>query len=91
MDPAIKAFESAIPYVDVKYRKNIIIFFKLMEMRRLIDACATDDAPKSPNWKLDMLRAIAPHLEDEKKAMLENVLKLMEMKDLIKTMTEMGL
>ncbi len=83
--PAIKSIKAAIPYLEPRYQKNVGLMIKLIEIQRLIEvysnrAVALNDGV---NWKRGMLTAIRPHVVGEKQALIDKLIKVMDMKELI--------
>lgn len=85
--PAIKTIKSALPYLDYKYQRNIGVALKLIEIQRILDkyssAVENMDITKNENWRKDMILAIRPHMEEEKRRMIDMLINLMEIKAIL--------
>lgn len=85
--PAIKTIKSALPYLDYKYQKNIGVAIKLIEIQRILDKYSTVavnmNITKNKNWRKNMILAIRPHMEEEKKQMIDTIIKFMDIKEIV--------
>lgn len=85
--PAINTIKSALPYLDYKYQKNIGIAVKFIEIQRILDkyssATINMDLTKSKYWRRDMILAIRPHMDEDKKKMIDTIVKFMDIKEII--------
>lgn len=80
--PAIKTIKAAIPYVDVKYQRELGVMVKLIEIDKLLGVCKNVEAASAEGKGSDMgmLRAIVPNLPKESRAMGEMLIRLLEIK-----------
>ncbi len=83
---AINGIKACLPFMDFKYQKNLTIFLKLIEMQRIIDiykerSKISIDTKK--NQTSSMLKAIKPYLKSDKATMVDNMLKIMAMKEMM--------
>ena len=85
--PAIKTIKSALPYLDYKYQKNIGVAVKLIEIQRILDKYSSVvvnmEITKNKNWRKNMILAIRPHMEEEKRQMIDMLINFMDMKDIL--------
>lgn len=85
--PAIKTIKSALPYLDYKYQRNIGVAVKLIEIQRILDkyssAAINMEITKDKNWRKNMILAIRPHMEKEKRQMIDMLINFMDMKEII--------
>lgn len=89
--PALKTMKAALPYIEFKYRRNLSIFIKIIEIQRLLDvygnAVGFMRENSGKDWQRGLLVSIRPHLEDNKKSMIDILLKLMDMKLIMNSMS----
>jgi|GEM_PF-1835644 len=85
--PAIKTIKSALPYLDYKYQRNIGVAVKLIEIQRILDkyssAVMNMEITKNENWRRDMILAIRPHMEEEKRQMIDMLINFMDIKAIL--------
>ncbi len=80
--PAIKTIKAAIPYVDVKYQRELGVMVKLIEIDKLLGACRNVESTSTgiENGDMGMLKAIVPNLPKESRSMGEMLIRLLEIK-----------
>ncbi|MDR1000308.1 MAG: hypothetical protein LBL96_05865 [Clostridiales bacterium] len=89
--PSIKAVKAAMRYVDPKYHQSLGVWIKFLEIQNLIEACgkrAAESYVGAGDWRLGMLKAIRPHVSEQKQAMLDFMVKAMELKEIINRIEE---
>lgn len=92
--PGLKAIKSAIPYLEPRYRKNLGLMIKLIEIHKLIEtygysAMHTHGGPAvtgGNGWRREMLAALRPHVAPEKQRITDLLIKCMDMRDIIRKM-----
>lgn len=82
--PALKTIKAAIPYIDRRYRRELGIMVKLIEIDRLLNGFKGANAMslESKGDNMAMLRAIVPNLPSENRRMGETLVKLLEIKSI---------
>jgi hypothetical protein len=90
--PSIKAVKAAMRYVDPKYHQSLGVWIKFMEIQNLIEAYgkrAAESYAGTGDWRLGMLKAIRPHVNEQKQAILDFMMKSMELKEVMNRIKEM--
>lgn len=87
--PALKSMKAALPYIEFKYRRQLGVFIKLVEIQKLLDVCG-DTAVMigdytGTDWRRGMLLSMRPHMAEDKKGLIDMLLKLMDMKTILHT------
>ncbi|MCD8238000.1 MAG: hypothetical protein LUC92_01495 [Clostridiales bacterium] len=82
--PAIKTIKAAIPYIDRRYRRELGVMVKLIEIDRLLNGFRETGAMslEKAGGNMEMLRAIVPNLPKENRQMGETLVKLLEIKSI---------
>ncbi|MCD7854476.1 MAG: hypothetical protein LUG66_02540 [Clostridiales bacterium] len=82
--PAIKTIKAAIPYIDRRYRRELGVMVKLIEIDRLLNGFRETGAMslEKSGGNMEMLRAIVPNLPKENRQMGETLVKLLEIKSI---------
>ena len=90
--PELRGIKAALPYLDERYQRNISIFIKLVEMQRLLEAYGRRvidmHARQDPDWRRGMLKAIRPHMPEEKQKQIDTLLNALSMQELMWKMRE---
>lgn len=80
---------AAIPFLDREYRKGLYVFVRLMEMRRVLGESSLEARERQEETELPavrrqkMLGAIQPYLSEREQRQMENILKMMAMKEIM--------
>ena len=80
---------AAIPFLDREYRKGLYVFVRMMEMRRVLgegslEARERQEEAENPSVRRQkMLGAIQPYLSEREQRQMENILKMMTMKEIM--------
>ena len=85
-----KMIHVAIPFLDQEYQKNVFIALKLLEIQNAMKTQETvlesrsksDDNPKKR--RIQMLRALQPYLEQGERGQLDQLVKVMEVEDILR-------
>ena len=89
----LQAFEAAIPHADGRHQKMLYILLKLMEIReicRFFDENDAGEGQSDHNWKQGMINAILPHVNEERRAKLENLAQVAQMQEMLENLKEMS-
>ncbi len=82
--PAIKTIKAAIPYIDRRYRRELGVMVKLIEIDKFLreykNVEVMDEGRERGN--LAMLEAVVPNLPTESRATGEMLVKLLEIKEI---------
>lgn len=85
--PAINTIKSALPYLDYKYQKSIGLAVKFIEIQRILSKYSNEtinmELTKNQYWRKDLILSIRPHMDDEKKKMIDTIIKLMNIKEVM--------
>ncbi|MFV0315264.1 MAG: hypothetical protein ACK5I7_09200, partial [Anaerotignum sp.] len=76
---------SAIPFLDLEFQKNIFVIVRLMELRRVLEGTtlvAREKQDDPVSRRHNMLRAVQPFLQPSERTQLDNMLKIMQMRDM---------
>lgn len=92
--PGLKAIKSAIPYLEPRYRKNLGLIVKLIEIHKLIEtygysAMQTHGRPPGADdngWRREMLMAVRPHMSAEKQNITDLLIKCIDMMEIVRKM-----
>lgn len=86
--PAINSIKAAIPYLDIKYQKNLGIIVKLIEIERLLNnfQAMSLGGDNDKERKIKMLQAVKPELDLKKQKVLDIFIRVMEIKDILEDM-----
>ena len=80
---------AALPFLDREYRKGLYVFVRLMEMKRVLgegslEARERQEETEQPSLRRQkMLGAIQPYLSEREQRQMENILKMMTMKEIM--------
>ena len=80
---------AALPFLDREYRKGLYVFVRLMEMKRVLgegslEARERQEETEQPSVRRQkMLGAIQPYLSEREQRQMENILKMMAMKEIM--------
>ena len=79
---------AAIPFLDREYRKGLYVFVRLMEMRRVLgegslEARERQEEEHPSVRRQKMLGAIQPYLSEREQRQMENILKMMTMREIM--------
>ena len=78
---------AAIPFLDAAYRKEIYIFVRLMEMRRMLEGGLLEVREKQEEppaiRRRNLLGAVQPYLREEEQTKLQNFIRIMEMRQIM--------
>jgi len=89
--PALRSIKAAIPYLEPEYQQIMGILVKLIELKKLLDAYAGKlffTQNKHPgDWRKNMLLAVRPHMEKDKREKIDFLLKAIDMKEMMDIMS----
>lgn len=93
-DGTLLSIKAAIPHMDVKFRRDMTVFVKLVEIQRALAYYETVPvSAQQPRdeaaWRKEMLKAMLPYCEGQRREKLENMMKIMDMSDIMRAMKEM--
>ena len=93
--PQIKAIKSAIRFVDSRYHKPLGLWVKFIEMQNMMQIYAKraehgHTQPEYADWRRGMLLSVRPHVSNEKQYVIDLLIKVLELKEIISVMGEMG-
>ena len=79
---------AALPFLDREYRKGLYVFVRLMEMRRVLgegslEARERQEEEHPSVRRQKMLGAIQPYLSEREQRQMENILKMMTMREIM--------
>ena len=80
---------AALPFLDREYRKGLYVFVRMMEMRRVLgegslEARERQEEAEHPSVRRQkMLGAIQPYLSEREQRQMENILKMMTMREIM--------
>jgi hypothetical protein len=91
--PELKSLKAAIPYLDYPHQKNMAMLVKLIEIKKLQEMydnqeISTLNKDEYGDWRKGMLTAIRPHMTDEKKLMIDTVVKMLEVREMLNKFNE---
>lgn len=85
-----KMVHAAIPFLDASYQKNVFVAMKLLEIQRAmatevaaIESRSKEEEPPKKR-RIQMLCALKPYLEQGEKGQLEQLVKVMEVEELLR-------
>ncbi len=85
--PALQSIKAALPYLEFKYRRNLAIFIKLIEIQRLLDAygnaVSSIQTGSGGDFRRAILQCMRPYLSDSNRRMLDSMLKIMDIRNLL--------
>lgn len=91
--PQMKVIKAAIPYMEPYHQKILGIFVKALEFNKVINVYNSTETPLSTahlksqsHWKTGMLNSIKPHCSEDKKCMLDMMIKVMDIGELLNKM-----
>ena len=79
---------AALPFLDREYRKGLYVFVRMMEMRRVLgegslEARERQEEEHPSLRRQKMLGAIQPYLSEREQRQMENILKMMTMREIM--------
>jgi hypothetical protein len=80
---------AALPFLDREYRKGLYVFVRMIEMRRVLgegylEARERQEEAEHPSVRRQkMLGAIQPYLSEREQRQMENILKMMTMREIM--------
>jgi len=81
-NPRTSALLAVLPHVDFKYKKEVAMAIKMMEMRDILRHYDSIDAQKAEgSWRKEFLTAITPHMSETNQKTLQNMMQIMEMQE----------
>ena len=88
----IRMLKSAIPFLQQEHQRNFAIFIKMMEMKKVLEYYNNAEPRISSvetesDWRKGMLTAMRPHLQAERQAMLDTMLRFMNLKEMLSIMS----
>ncbi len=87
LTPELKSIKAAIPYLDIRYQKTIGVLIKFIEIQKLMEnygyRMLNINTENNKNWRKDMLLAIRVHMTEDKKNMIDMLIKFLDMKDIM--------
>jgi len=89
----LQALEAAIPHADRRHQKRLYVLLKLLEIReicRFFDENDAGEGQSDHNWKQGMINAILPHVNEERRAKLENLAQVAQMQEMLENLKEMS-
>lgn len=90
-DAGIQAVKAAIPYLEHRYQKKMLLFLKVIEIHRLMDMYGQMTAnvgPQAADWRREMLTVFRPYIAPDKYAMVDLIIKFTEIKEIVHGMEE---
>jgi len=84
----MKIIKSVIPFMPISQQKVIGVAIKLMEIKNILgkseeDATAMSKSTDNDSWHKDVLIAVTPYCNVEKKNMLNAMVRMLEMKRIL--------
>ena len=83
-NPRTAALLSVLPHVDFKYKKEMAVAIKMMEMRDILrhyDHIGTEK--QNANWRQEFLAAITPHMSEQNQKTLQSMMQVMQMQEMM--------
>lgn len=89
----LKCLKAAVPYLEYPQQKNMAIFIKIMELKKLKEMYDNNDASILLKKEDDedctkMLSAVRPHMEADKKHVVDTYIKLLEINKMMKKINQ---
>lgn len=88
--PAMRSIKSAIPYLEPEYQRSMGIFMKFIELKKLLEAYSSKmismQSGEPGDWRKNMLLAVRPHMEEDKKEKIDMLVKMIDMKEMLDLM-----
>ncbi len=81
--PSIMTIKAAIPFLDYHQQRNIGIMIKVIEIQKLIEIYSSQmvtQNKRNGEWRREMLQSIRPHIDENKRYMLDVLIKYMDIK-----------
>lgn len=89
--PAMRSIKSAVVYLEPEYQKQMGIFIKLLELKKLLEAYSekmiTMQTKDEGNWRKNMLLSIRPHMDKEKQAQIDLLITFIDLKEIMGVLT----
>lgn len=96
----LRMIKAAIPFLDIKYQKNLSVIVKLMEIQKLsqyYDAklkniesrFGEEQNTQSKPSPTEMLRAVRKELSEEKRQKIDTIIKIMDATEMMSKVKEM--
>jgi len=83
-NPRTAALLAVLPHVDFKYKKEVAVAIKMMEMRDILRHYDNISAQKvSNNWRQEFLTAITPHMSEANQKTLQSMMQVMQMQEIM--------
>lgn len=85
--PAIRTIKAAIPYIDRRYRRELGVMVKLIEIDKFLNEYKGVEimTDRGRGVNMEMLRAVVPNLPAENRNIGEMVIKILEIRDIMQT------
>ncbi|MDR1537338.1 MAG: hypothetical protein LBU32_04965 [Clostridiales bacterium] len=86
--PNIKALKAAVPYVEAKHQKTLALWIKVLEIQRLLELTAGEarlvpsECRNQADWRREMLLSMRPYLNEEKRFVIDLLLRLTDISEL---------
>jgi len=78
---------AAIPFLDREYQRGLYVFVRLMEMKRVLGGGLLEARERQEELpalrRQKMLGAVQPYLSEREQRQLENILKMMAMREIM--------
>ena len=78
---------AAIPFLDREYQRGLYVFVRLMEMKRVLGGGLLEARERQEEMpalrRQKMLGAVQPYLSEREQRQMENILKMMAMKEIM--------
>lgn len=82
--PTMRSIQSAIPYLKPEYQRNIVIFMKILELKKMLEIYSnrlvTLQSQDIGDWRKNMLLAIRPHMNEDKQQKVDLLIKLIDVR-----------
>jgi hypothetical protein len=88
--PALRSMKAALPFIELRYRRPLSVFIKLIEIQKLMDvysdALVAIGDQTGTDWRRGMLYAMRSSVAEDKKGMIDTLLQLMDMRQFLNVM-----
>ena len=91
---ALKTIKAAIPHLEPRYRQNMSVLVKLIEIRKLLrfygEGAIAAQAATDGDWRINMLTSIRPYMPDHKQYTLDMLVKFIDLQLISQKMRALG-
>lgn len=89
-NPRIDVLYATLPHINTKYKKNLALIIKLLEIKELYHHYDLyEDKDKNSYSHKDVINAMLPFMDDKKSEIIRNFNKIMEIKQMIDVLSKM--